>query len=253
MTRTGTPYETSPSVFAGDRTGGPPRPSATLLAHLANMRPVRPRVPRQSLLMVALVAGTYPAWALTALPLRSDLAGLSIVWVAGVGALWLAGFIVPLTFALLPAAGHVIPDGKRAFRTACLTAILLIGASLLLGVDVFGGGRRTSPGSAESLAAWRRCVTGGLRVSAPVIVAGTLALRRLAFMEPWRLGAALGAAGGSLAGATLHLSCSNGQPIHVLLAHAGGIVIGAVAGALSLVLIGRRLSAELPPRGARSA
>jgi Negative regulator of sigma F len=240
MTRTGSPYETSPSALGGDPTGDPPRPSAALLAHVAKMRPVRPRVPRRSLLMVALVAGTYPAWALTALPLRSGLAGLSVVWVAGVGALWLAGFIVPLTFALLPGTGHVVPDGKRAFRTACLTAILVIGASLLLGVDVFGGSRATSPASAESLAAWRGCVTGGLRVSAPVIVAGTLALRRVAFVQPWRLGAALGAAGGSLAGLTLHLSCSNGQPLHVLLAHAGGVVIGALAGALSLVLLGHR-------------
>lgn len=210
-----------------------------LLGHIAQMQPVHPRVPARSLLIVALVACAYPAWALTALPLRPDLGALPIAWVVGVGALWLAGFVLPLTFAILPRRGQVVPDGERAFRTACMTAVVLIGASLLLGVETFGGGRTSIPGSAESLTSWRGCATTGLMVSAPVIVAGALALRRVAIMDSWRLGTAVGVAGGSLAGLTLHLGCSNGHLAHVAQAHGGCVVIGAVTGALSLFLIER--------------
>jgi hypothetical protein len=84
---------------------------------------------------------------------------------------------------------------------------------------------------------WRGCVITGLEVSAPVIVAGTLSLRRVAILDPWRLGAALGAAGGALAGLTLHLTCPDSRPVHLALAHAGGVVMSAVAGALSLLLV----------------
>jgi hypothetical protein len=240
MTRPGNPDETPPSALAGRRgTLVPPPPSTTLLAHIAKMQAVRPSVPARSLLIVALVAWIYPAWALTALPLRHDLGALPIAWVVGVGALWLAGFILPLTFAIQPRTGHVVPDGERAFWTACLTAAVLIGASLLLGVETFGSRRVSIPGSAALLRASRGCATTGLRVSVPVIVAGTLALRRVAILDSWRLGAAVGVAGGSLAGLTLHLGCPNGHPAHVALAHGGGVVIGAVVGALFLFLAER--------------
>jgi hypothetical protein len=251
MTWTGSPDRSPPSALAspfGDHGASvPPRPSATLLTHVAGMKPVRPRAPRRSLLIVALAACAYPAWALITRPFRPDLAALPAPWVITAGALWLAGFILPLTCAVLPGTGQVVPDGKRAFRTACLTAVALIGVSLFVPVEAFGG-RSTMAASEQSLMSltslmslmsWRKCVTAGLKVSAPAIMAGALALRRVAIVEAWRLGAAVGAASGALAGLTLHLSCPDSRPVHVALAHGGGVVMGALAGALSLLLIER--------------
>jgi hypothetical protein len=248
MTSTGSPDRSPPSALASPLgahgASVPPRPSATLLTHVAEMKPVRPRTPRRSLLMVAVAACAYPAWALTTLPLRPDLAALPAPWVISAGALWLAGFILPLTFALLPGTGQVVPDGKRAFRAACLTAVALMGVSLFVRVEAFGG-RSPMAGSEQSvmpltsLMSWRGCVTAGLKVSAPAIMAGALALRRVAIVEAWRLGAAVGAASGALAGLALHLSCPDSRPVHVVLAHGGGVVMGAIAGALSLLLIER--------------
>ena len=244
MTRTPPPDETAPPAFASPYARGStvlaPRPSARLLADVARMQAVRPRLPLRSLLLITLVACAYPAWALSAQPFRSRLADLSATWAVGVGALWLAGFIVPLTRAILPGTGQVVPDGNRALRAASLAAVMLMIASLVPGVEALGGGCcATAPRSAEPLSSWRGCVTAGLRVSAPVMMAGLFALRRVAIMHAWRLGAALGVAGGSLAGFTLHLSCSNGSPAHLALAHGGGVIIAGLAGALSLLLVER--------------
>jgi len=50
----------------------------------------------------------------------------------------------------------------------------------------------------------------------------------------WRVAAALGAAGGALGGLTLHFICGFGGGLHVGLAHAGAVVLGAGIGALVL-------------------
>lgn len=244
MTPNGSPDEpmrpSFASPYARESTVVAPRPSARLLADVADMQAVRPRVPWRSCLIVAVVGGVSPVWALCARPLRSGLADLSALWVVGVGALWLAGFIVPLALSILPGRGQVLPDGKRALRAAAVGAVLLMTVSLVLGVDALGGARCAAvPRLGEPLASWRVCVTAGLRTSAPVIAAGLFALRRVAITHAWRLGAAVGAAGGSLAGFTLHLGCSNGSPAHVALAHGGGVILGGVAGALSLFFMER--------------
>lgn len=239
MTRPGRPNGTPPLPPAGGPPVIPPPPSTALLASVAKMAPVRARVPALSLLFVTLIACAYPAWALTALPLRPDLGTLPIAWVVGVGTLWLAGFLVPLTLAILPRSGQVVPDGERAARTAFLTALVLIGVGLFLGIEAFTGDRSTALGSAELLTSWRGCATAGLKASLPTIVAGALVLHHVAIVDSWRLGAAVGAAGGSLAGLTLHLGCSNGSPAHVALAHGGGVVVGAILGAICLPLFDR--------------
>jgi hypothetical protein len=203
------------------------------------MAPVRARVPARSLLIVTLIACAYPIWRFTTLPLRPDFGTLPITWLVGVGALWLAGFIVPLALAILPRAGQVVPDGQRAARTAFMTALGLIGVGLFLGLEAFSGERSTAPGSAELLRSWRGCVTAGLKVTIPTIVAGALVLRHVAIVDSWRLGAAVGAAGGSLAGLTLHLGCANGSPAHVALAHGGGVVMSAILGAFCLPSLDR--------------
>jgi len=196
------------------------------------------RVPLRSFLIAVLGACAYPAWTLTASPLRPDLGAVPITWTIAIGLLWLAGFCFPLALTVLPTKGHVLPDGARAFRLASLMAAASTGASLLLGLAILRGGNPGAPGPAPTVMSWRDCLAVGLKVSVPTIVVSALALRRLVLAESWRWGAAVGAAGGMLAGLTLHLTCSNCRPGH-LLAHAGGIVAGALLGVLTRLALDR--------------
>jgi len=132
----------------------------------------------------------------------------------------------------VPPRGHVLPDGDRAFRAA------LVAASVLISISFFALWRAgpSFPGSSQT---WQGCLFDGAKLSAPTILAGTFVLRRVALADSWRLGAALGAASGSLAGLTLHFTCGSASPAHVALAHGGGVVLGAILGALSLALLVR--------------
>jgi len=197
-----------------------------LLASLAAMRPVRTRAPVRSLLLVAFVACAYPVWTLAASAGRPAVGAVSLAWFGGVAALWFAGFLIPLSLALVPARGQVVPDGGRAFRAALVIGVALFCVSLIGGE----GGRPVALTSSS----WHDCLLRGLKLGAPTIVAGALALRRLLLVDSWRLGAALGAAGGSLAGLTLHLTCARTSPSHVALAHAGGLALAALLGTLAV-------------------
>jgi len=207
-----------------------PPPSPALLGVLDNTGPVRGRAPARSLLIVALVACAYPAWTLVSSPLRAARGSLSLAWFAGVAALWFAGFAVPLAFAIVPRRGQVLPDGDRALRVALLAAAGLIGVSCF--VPGFASSSFASPSRT-----WPGCLIASATLTAPTLLAGALVLRRVALVGSWRLGAALGAAGGALAGLTLHLTCANARPAHVALGHGGGIVLGAILGGLSFSLL----------------
>lgn len=239
MPRRRNPDDPPPSPFGSGNAPIPPPPSAALNDYIARMGRVRPRVPKRSLLIVALGACAYPAWTLTALPLRPDLGVLPVAWTIVVGSLWLAGFGLPLTFAVVPPSGQVLPDGRRALRIATLMAALSISASLLLGIAALVGGPPLPRAPATSLTSWGACVAGGLRVSVPTTAVATFTLRRVVMRDSWRLGAAIGAAGGMLAGLVLHLTCSNRGPGHLALAHGGGVVIGALLGALTYFMLDR--------------
>ena len=216
----------------------PPPPSQALKASIEKMGRVRLRVPVRALVLAALGACAYPAWTLIASPLRQDLGALPIAWTTVVAALWLVGFGLPMAFAVLPPSDQVLPDGPRAFRIAGLMAVLSIGASLLLGAALHGGSP-IAPGSPAALTSWRACMGVGLEVTLLTIAISTLAIRRVVLPESWRWGAAVGAAGGMLAGLTLHLTCSNSSPAHLGVAHGGGVVIGAVLGALTRFALDR--------------
>ena len=205
-----------------------PPPSPALLASLDDMTAVRPRSPARALLVVALVACAYPAWTLAQASLHAPLKGV------GVAALWLAGFIASLYVALVPARGQVIPDTARALRVALVSAAALLVASIL------GAARSGHAPSSGSLPSWRACLIFSLEVAVPTIIAGAVALRRVALVPSWRLGAALGAAGGALAGLTLHFTHAPAGPGHMALAHGGGVVLGLLLGALTAPLLLRR-------------
>jgi hypothetical protein len=210
-----------------DQTSAPP-PSAALLDALAKLQPVRTRVPVRTLVLVLAVGLVWPVIAVLRRT-RADLPYLPLAWVVVMALVWSAGVVAPLWAALLPRRGEVLPDGARAARVAAASASLLVLLGLLTTVD---SPETTIPASFG--AAWWHCASFGLRVAAPVLAVSALVLRRLYPVGSWRVAAALGAAGGALGGLTLHFICSYGGGLHVGLAHAGGVVLAALAGALVL-------------------
>jgi hypothetical protein len=215
----------------------PPPPSAALLADVAKMKPVRTRVPLWSLLIVALATSVYPVAALALYPLRRDLSALPHAWVLGVGLVWLAGFIVPLTLAVMPRASQVLPDGARAVRAAVLACLTLVLMGLLFTVDA--PGLTVMPSSIWDMFRrhWWGCVSFGLKISIPAVLVAAVVLRKVAVSRLRALGAAVGSAGGALAGLALHARCPVGGAWHVGLAHGGGVVIGSLLGALWLPIL----------------
>ena len=208
----------------------PPPPGATLLSAVEKMKPVRTRVPALVLALLVGVGCITPVFALWK-GVRVDLAFLPIVWVVLMAAVWAAGAALPLYAAVVPPRGEVLPDTARAGRFAFGAAAVL----LLLGLftTVNAPGHTFIPAQAFD-SAWRHCITFGLRVTVPVLLVSLLLLRRSLPVGGLTVAAAVGAGAGALAGLTLHFICSIGGGLHVGLAHAGGVVVGAVLGMLTL-------------------
>ena len=215
----------------------PAPPSAALLASVNAMRPVRMRIPFRTLLVVAAAAVVFPTVAIALYPLRRDLHALPPLWFAAVAVVWLAGFLIPLAAALLPRPGQVLPDGARARRTAILASLTLTLTGLLFTVDIPGVTILPATRWAGFGELWWHCISFSFKVTVPAVVVAGLALRKLAAAHLARLGAAIGVAAGALSGLTLHGLCPYGGAEHVGLAHGGGVVIGALLGALWLPLI----------------
>jgi hypothetical protein len=217
----------------------PPPPSAALQKAMGELRPVQTRVPLRTLLVLAAAAAVYPIAAIAVLPLRGDFHALPPLWLGSVALVWLAGFVVPLALAILPRPRQVLPDGVRAGRAALLASLTLVLMGLLFTVDAPGVTIMPPRTWAGFLHPWWHCISFGLRVSVPTVIIGALFFRRVMAASLVRIGAAIGAAAGAIAGLTLHGICQYGGGPHVGLAHGGGVVVGALLGALWLPLLVR--------------
>lgn len=215
----------------------PVPPASALLTQVNAMRPVRTRVPFRTLLVVAAAAAVFPIAAIALYPLRKDFAALPHFWFGAVALVWLAGFIIPMAAALLPRRGQVLPDGARARRTAVLASLTLVLTGLLFTVDVPGVTILPATTWAGFGRLWWHCVSFSFKVTVPAVIVGAFALRHLAAANLARLGAAIGAGAGALSGLALHGLCPYGGAPHVGFAHGGGVVIGALLGALWLPII----------------
>jgi hypothetical protein len=209
-----------------------PPPGPALLGALADLAPVRARVPRRALAAILAVGIVYPASVLVLNGPRRDLPFLPVAWVATMALLWAAGVLLPLGSAVLPRRGEVLPSAARAGGAALAAAVVLLAAGLFATMDA--PGKTVVP--ASSSRAILHCLKFGVAVTAPVLLVGAFALRSLHPIGAARVAAAVGAAGGALGGLTLHFLCPLGGGLHVGLAHAGSVVVGALAGAL---LVGR--------------
>jgi hypothetical protein len=204
-----------------DPAGAPP-PGPQLAAALAELRPVRTRVPARAVALLLGASAAMVAAGVGAAGLREDLGALPAMWIAGVAVAWVAGLLVSVLAATWPRPGQVLPDPARAARVALLVAGGLMLLSLLASVEGPAGASAADPAHFGHL--WWHCTKFSLKTLLPLLVVGGLVLRRLFPMGGVRIGAALGAAGGAAGAGALH----------VALAHAGGVAIGALLGMLAL-------------------
>ena len=80
---------------------------------------------------------------------------------------------------------------------------------------------------------WSHCTAFSLSAVVPLLLVGGLAQRHIFPVGGVRIAAALGAAAGAAAGLALHFVCPIGGGLHVGLAHAGGVTLGAGLGMLA--------------------
>jgi hypothetical protein len=142
--------------------------------------------------------------------------------------------------ALVPRRGDVLPAPGRASRVsaAAMAAVLLF--ALVATAQAPGLSVRPEDLHWSLLRSCVHCVGFVFEISAVFLLIGLLALRRLVPMGGSRIGMALGAAGGAMGGLVLHFICPIAGTAHVVLAHVGGMVLAAAAGALLLSGVLRR-------------
>lgn len=218
--------------------GSPPPAGAELLAAMQDLKPVRTRVPVRTAIALTVASLGLPALFLAVAGLRDDLSALPMGWFAAMALAWGIGLLTMLLTATLPRRGEVLPDAARAARTTMGVTALLILLGLFVTLDA--PGRTLLPANTldDFARHWWHCVSFSLKLSLPLLVAGGLLMRGLLPMGGMKVAAALGAAAGAAAGLTLHFKCNIGGGLHVGLAHAGGVALGAVLG---MLLIGRLL------------
>lgn len=87
-------------------------------------------------------------------------------------------------------------------------------------------------GSAAGWYAHSHCIVTSLALLAAPLGASLYVFRRSDPVLPWATGAALGAVAASWGGVTLALQCPDMGALHVALAHAGPVALGALLGAV---------------------
>jgi len=217
----------------GEFTAAPP-PAAELLNTVAGMKPVRTRTRFGAFALVALIGLVWPVVALAHLPLRRDLAALPTWWVITAATLWGVSFVLSLAAALVPGRGDVLPAPGRASRISGTAMAVLLMFALVASAQAPGLSVRPEDLHWSLFRSCVHCVSFVFEISAAFLLIGLLALGGS------RIGMALGAAGGAMGGLVLHFICPIAGTAHVVLAHVGGMVLAAAAGALLLSSVTRR-------------
>jgi hypothetical protein len=205
----------------------PPPPSERLRALVASGGAVSLRAPGRELLLAAFVFLAWGAIFVMKIGVRRDLPALPMPPYLMSAAAWAVTAMLALVVAMLPARGQVLPSVSRA-RIAMF-------ALPLAGVAIAAMGLVDAP--ALSLYPSRvahfigHCLGIGLAVSVvPVAIAIYLARAQLV-VGRGSLGALFGVAAGLLAALVLHGVCPVAGITHMLLGHAGVVVLAACVGA----------------------
>jgi len=211
----------------------PPPISAELERELARLAPIAPRRPLRQLVLLAVASLAYAGGLLAVLALRRDLDGLPIAWIAGAGVAWLAGFVVPCYFALVPKPGAMLVRWKLAAAVAGVAAVAFVALGLAVHPSVPGVSKDYGW---EHLLRGHWCMWLGLATALVPVVIGAIFLRGALPVRSRWIAAALGAGGGGLGGLLLHMHCPIADGPHIGIVH-GGVV--AVAAALTAAIAPR--------------
>ena len=212
----------------------PPPPAPMLIKAVEGMQPVRMRS-RFGAFTVVLVAGLiWPTLTMLLRPMRPDLAVLPRIWVVVGAVLWGAAFVLSLAAALIPRRGDVLPGASRASRISFLAILAVFFFGLFFTVQVPGVSMVPADRGWTLFDSCLHCISYVFRVSGVLLLVSFLVLRRLMPVGARWLGMGLGAAGGALGGLTLHFICPFAGTDHVVLAHVGGMILAAAAGAALL-------------------
>jgi hypothetical protein len=219
--------------------GPAPPPAPELMKAIGDMKPVQTRGRFGAFLTVMLLGLLAPVATLLLRPLRRDLGALPTTWVVAASLAWGLAFVLTLAATLVPRRGDVLPAAGRASRAGTAALVLLALFTLFATADAPGIPDRPV-GTFAFVAACGHCAGYVVKVAAVFLIAGVLALRRLAPVGRSKLGMALGAAGGAMGGLALVFLCPIGETAHVVLGHVGGMTLAAAAGALLLPSLLRR-------------
>jgi hypothetical protein len=212
----------------------PPEVTSRIANSLAaSLGPVRPLASvRASVLQILAVFGILAA------------AGLLLMGTAGAGRVsGLALFAMPVLLAAgayacaVSLAWQMRPGSYRPMSIGLLLGVA--GAGLLGGMRLLFPWQLSPAFLAEGLP----CLLGGLSLALPGAVALWLAVRRGAPLSHRGLGTTLGAAAGLIGVAAVQFQCPYQEASHLMVWHAGALVITTGTGILLGSLTGRRFAA----------
>ncbi|KEO61327.1 NrsF family protein [Thioclava indica] len=145
-------------------------------------------------------------------------------------------FVLPLLLGILAA-----PLAMRFARPLARPRLAWLWVIPLLGLALLAFAYITTPSQARMMAFTGKsiipCLVSIPALSAPLLAAFLMALRRGAVMAPMRAGLIAGFAAGGLGTAIYALHCTEDSPLFYVIWYGAGILITAGAGAL----IGRKL------------
>jgi len=147
-----------------------------------------------------------------------------------------AGGTVRMDIGVLEGRGQ---DSAR--DAADLTARFVVVAlfTLLATVNVPGLSMQPAERGWTLLESCLHCIGTIAKVAIVFLIVGQMALRRLVPVGGSRVGMALGAAAGAMGGLLLVFICPFANTAHVVIGHAGGVVLAAITGAILMRLTAR--------------
>lgn len=224
--------EESLSALSGAAGEAPPMGSA-LLRELAGLRPATTRMPRREWAGVLVLSLFYAIGILAWMGVRDDLDRVPAPWLWGTGTVWLASFLSITWLVLVPPRGDVMPRWRWAVVLAVLSAACLITAGLLRPPSLAATGVSYAASVSSVLRHSPGCLRWGLTVAVIPVILTALAVRGAIPVGSRWVAAAIGAAGGTLGGLSLHLHCPIGERFHIGLVHGGLILVAAAIAALA--------------------
>jgi hypothetical protein len=202
-------------------------PSESLLRQinarvLKDLRPIRPLMPSRILLCGCAI-----------IFLSVVAVGALLLGMNGWGALGLLQRVVVFSTLAVSAVllaismiRQMVPGSKHILAPAVLVVSILVGFMMVMAATF-----RSRPEPAF-LASGVMCMKNGLTYSIPAGFLLWLILRRGALLCPKLIGAVAGGLAGLAGLSVLEVNCPNLNVLHILVWHAGVVVIGSVGGAL---------------------